>query len=323
MLLPHHSCPVGLLDNVTLSIMRKLSSSQSLPLCHVLFVPYFGPTSRMITHFLRLGCCLALSAAFVPCSPPSYSSLARTALSCSGSDNDDDMVKLGPIAASSPAPVAFSTSTDPAQGVSPEPPRAITLPPRWLEAMGGPDTLKGGLVIDKEGEPTEGELSNGNLLKVLGQACTDEEVNWLVWKCLGYRYNSSSGQWSADKVFPNWSSKYPEAPDLVGVTRNYSREVDGPVLKANQALVRSIPLQFKQTLKDELRPLGFTGFKVDELTPNRTRRAQVSNFILFYRSELWGVSLEELKRRKQESQQQQEHIAHKPLGEVGDGGEGK
>lgn len=27
---------------------------------------------------------------------------------------------------------------------------------------------------------------------------------------------------------------------------------------------------------DHLKPIGFTGYKLDELTPNRTRRAQVS-----------------------------------------------
>jgi hypothetical protein len=57
--------------------------------------------------------------------------------------------------------------------------------------------------------------------------------------------------------------------------QNYSKEVDGFTLKANQALVRSIPLEHKQSIKKYMTPLGFTGFKLDELTPNRTRRAQV------------------------------------------------
>jgi len=46
--------------------------------------------------------------------------------------------------------------------------------------------------------------------------------------------------------------------------------VDEPVKKANQAMVRSIPKSFKQSLKDDLREYGFTGYKIAELTPNRT-----------------------------------------------------
>lgn len=42
-----------------------------------------------------------------------------------------------------------------------------------------------------------------------------------------------------------------------------------------KTLVRSVRSEFKQLLVDELKPLGFTGLKLDELTPNRTRRAQV------------------------------------------------
>lgn len=40
-------------------------------------------------------------------------------------------------------------------------------------------------MISKEGEPTPEELSNENLLQIVAQACADEEVNWLAWKCLG------------------------------------------------------------------------------------------------------------------------------------------
>jgi hypothetical protein len=37
-----------------------------------------------------------------------------------------------------------------------------------------------------------------------------------------------------------------------------------------------------QGIKIKLRPYGFTGFKLDELTPNKTRRAQCVNWLLFY-----------------------------------------
>lgn len=35
-----------------------------------------------------------------------------------------------------------------------------------------------------------------------------------------------------------------------------------------------------------------------ELTPNKTRRAQCANWLLYYREELFGYTLEELQERK-------------------------
>ncbi|CAM9189751.1 unnamed protein product [Ascophyllum nodosum] len=171
-------------------------------------------------------------------------------------------------------------------------------------------SLDGEFIVTKEGEPTEAELNNHNVIKIIAQKCTDKEVNWLVWKCLGYRFDTERELWMADNVFPLWKEKYPEPPDLIGVTRVYSREVDRPVMKANQALVRSIPMEFKRSIMEHLKPIGFTGYKMDELTPNRTRRAQVTNFIIYFREELWGVSLEELRLRRKE---RKESEARKPL----------
>uniref|UniRef100_A0A7S2RBC0 Uncharacterized protein n=1 Tax=Rhizochromulina marina TaxID=1034831 RepID=A0A7S2RBC0_9STRA len=155
-----------------------------------------------------------------------------------------------------------------------------------------------GFVLTDSLEPTDEELTNENMLRIILSMCTDQEVNLLVWKCLGYRKNSD-GSWDNEKCFPKWREKYPEPPDLIGVTRTYTKEVDGPVMKANQALVRTVPMKFKQSIRDHLRPEGFFGFKLDELTPNKTRRAQVANWILYYREALHGVSLEELQRRKE------------------------
>ena len=165
-------------------------------------------------------------------------------------------------------------------------------------------------------------------------------------------------------MFPKWRARYPDPPDLVGVTRIYERcvylslcegagfgrqdrfvdwretlseptheprEVDGPVKKANTQLVRSVPKMYKQSLKELLAPYGFKGFKIAELTPNRTRRAQVGrsdgrcyslplvmeralisppslcslgwqvcNWILYYKRDLWGVPLSELLAKKEE-----------------------
>jgi hypothetical protein len=83
-----------------------------------------------------------------------------------------------------------------------------------------------------------------------------------VWKCLGYRFDADNEIWKNDEVFPKWKEKYPTPPDLIGMQRIYSKEVDQPSLRANQSLVRSVPVGNKQSLKTHLRPLGFTGYKV-------------------------------------------------------------
>lgn len=43
-------------------------------------------------------------------------------------------------------------------------------------------------------------------------------------------------------------------------------------------LTKSVPHEYKKLIIKHLRPLGFTGFLLTELTPNRTRRAMVSGF---------------------------------------------
>ena len=39
--------------------------------------------------------------------------------------------------------------------------------------------------------------------------------------------------------------KYPDPVDLIGITRDYSQEVDFPVRHASMSLMRSIPRDFK------------------------------------------------------------------------------
>lgn len=100
--------------------------------------------------------------------------------------------------------------------------------------------------------------------------------------------------------------------------RRYSKDIDGQCLKNNQHLVRSVPADNKQSLKKELKPLGFTGYKVSELTPNLTRRAQCCNWLLYYREELFGYTLEELqeRRRKKKEQEEQEELEREERGEA-------
>ena len=203
---------------------------------------------------------------------------------------------------------------------------------------------EGDFVVSREGEPTAEELTNENLLKIVASECTDLECNTLVWKCLGYRFDAEKEEWTAEKVFPKWKERFPTPPDLIGMRRQYSKEIDGPSLRSNQQLVKSIPVDNKQSLKKHLKPLGFTGFKVcssrsrwhrctscvevifsvlsrykphsiyhpstctqvAELTPNKTRRAQCANWLLFYREELFGYTVEELKERRRLKQEKEE-----------------
>jgi len=152
-------------------------------------------------------------------------------------------------------------------------------------------------VFDPEEE--EDELSNEVMLKIIYQETTDQEVNDLVWKCLGYEKDEETGEWDNTNVFPKWREKYPQPPDLIGVQRNYTYEIDRPCQKANQALVASIPQEHKQGIKIQLRPLGFTGFMMEGLTPNKTRRAQCVNWMIFYRDALRGKSIEQLRAERE------------------------
>ena len=160
-----------------------------------------------------------------------------------------------------------------------------------IERKKGPNTA---------GAPPPADLLDEELLKIVKLENTDAEVNNLVWKYLGYRKDEASGEWDASAVFPKWAAKYPQPPDLVGVTRVYSPDVDEPVLRANQALHRSIPMAHKDGIRENLRaePVRFLGFKLAGLTPNKTRRAQCANWLLYYRAALWRVPLDELIARR-------------------------
>ena len=143
------------------------------------------------------------------------------------------------------------------------------------------------------------DISNANILRIVLSETTDEETNALVWKYLGYRYDAANGEYDASAVFPKWAKKYPQPPDLIGVTRTYERAVDEPVLRAVQALQKSVPTEHKDNLRQCLKPLGWADFKMEGLTPNMTRRAQVGQWLIYYRKALHGVSLEELVRRRE------------------------
>ena len=148
--------------------------------------------------------------------------------------------------------------------------------------------------------PPPEDLSNEVLLTIVTSEMPDTEVNALVWKYLGYRYDQATGAWDSSAVFPNWRKNYPAPPDLVGVTRTYTRQVDEPVLRAVQSLQKSVAKEHKNNLRVYLKPLGWNGYKMEGLTPNMTRRAQVANWLCYYREALHGVSIDELRRRREE-----------------------
>lgn len=117
-------------------------------------------------------------------------------------------------------------------------------------------------IISRFGPPTIEELSNEQMLRIVQLECTDLEVNTLVWKCLGYRFDSTTNSWLNTECFPKWKDQFPTPPDLIGMKRVYSREMDSASLRSNQALVRSIPVDNKQSLKAHLKPLGWKGYQV-------------------------------------------------------------
>ena len=95
------------------------------------------------------------------------------------------------------------------------------------------------------GAPPPDDLSDEVMLSIVLQEMPDADVNALVWKYLGYRYDAAAGAWDVSGVFPNWAAKYPQPPDLIGVTRTYAREVDEPVLRAVQSLQRSVATEHR------------------------------------------------------------------------------
>uniref|UniRef100_A0A7R9UFG3 Uncharacterized protein n=1 Tax=Pinguiococcus pyrenoidosus TaxID=172671 RepID=A0A7R9UFG3_9STRA len=183
-------------------------------------------------------------------------------------------------------------------------PGELNKPPR------GPHT-EGFIVGGPSEDVTLEELSNENLLRIIRQESTDRDVNMLVWRCLGYRgVETSDGvEWTGDKVFPKWKVNFPLPPDVIGESRTYMPQIDKPVMEANRALVRTIPMAHKQSLKKYLRPAGFPGFKLKELTPNKTRRAQAVNWLLFFREELYGKTVDELIAKRERERQEEANAA--------------
>jgi hypothetical protein len=102
---------------------------------------------------------------------------------------------------------------------------------------------------------------------IIHDTVDDDTANQWVWHCLGYRFQEASHTWDHSLVAPEWRDAYPEPPNFID-----SRPA---IVK----LTRSIPAENKQLLKEKL---GFSGYKVDELVPRKTRRATIANWLLSY-----------------------------------------
>lgn len=108
-------------------------------------------------------------------------------------------------------------------------------------------------------------LSRSLLWQILDDRCTDRFVCRLVWERLGYCPDTQN-VWRAGMSTPNyWSVSFPLAPEIISVRL------------ASVRLTRSVAKEHKQLLKTQLL---FTGYKIGELYPRRTRRATAVSWLL-------------------------------------------
>ncbi|MEN9221673.1 MAG: DUF1823 family protein, partial [Thermostichus sp. BF3_bins_97] len=101
------------------------------------------------------------------------------------------------------------------------------------------------------------------LQAILNNELSDDTVNALVLQSLGFRYDENSQTWDPSGADPTWQGEriphfIENRPDSVKLTR-------------------SIAPENKQLLKEVL---GFQGYKINELTPQKTRRATAANWLL-------------------------------------------
>ena len=113
-------------------------------------------------------------------------------------------------------------------------------------------------------------LSRDLLVQILEDRCSDRFVCERIWERLGYR-EVAAGAWGAGPETPaEWSEVFAEAPQLIA---------ERP---ASVRLTRSIAKPHKQLLKQQM---GFSGYRIGELYPRRTRRATAVNWLLAWLAE--------------------------------------
>ncbi len=123
-------------------------------------------------------------------------------------------------------------------------------------------------------------LSKNLLREILNDHVSDRFVAELIWQRLGYKpVMGVHKSWIAGASTPkSWSEKFPLAPEVIA-----SRT-------ASIFLTRSIPKKHKQLLKEQL---NFSGYRIDELYPRRTRRATAVNWLLAWIEQSGGKLVNE------------------------------
>ena len=112
-------------------------------------------------------------------------------------------------------------------------------------------------------------LSRELLMQILEDRCSDQFVCERIWERLGYQ--PSSELWLAGAATPaQWADAFPQAPQVIA---------ERP---ASVRLTRSIAKEHKQLLKQQLQ---FSGYRIGELYPRRTRRATAVNWLLAWLAE--------------------------------------
>ena len=112
------------------------------------------------------------------------------------------------------------------------------------------------------------EISKQLLFSILEDKVSDRFVCELIWERLFYKKENDTDHWYASYKTPvYWSSLFHQAPLVISER------------KASVYLTRSIDKINKQGLKDVL---GFSGYKISELYPRRTRRATAVNWLIYW-----------------------------------------
>ena len=107
-------------------------------------------------------------------------------------------------------------------------------------------------------------LSRDLLWQILEDRCSDRFVCERIWERLGY-IPTTDGWLAGASTPPEWAEAFPQAPELIAERPPSVR------------LTRSIPREQKQLLKQQL---AFSGYRIGELYPRRTRRATAVNWLL-------------------------------------------
>ena len=112
-------------------------------------------------------------------------------------------------------------------------------------------------------------LSRALLEQILEDRCSDRFVCERIWERLGYV--ERDGDWHAGANTPTlWAESFPRGPEVIA---------ERP---ASVQLTRSIAKPHKQLLKQTL---AFSGYRIGELYPRRTRRATAVNWLLAWLAE--------------------------------------